>query len=177
MTGARTVTAALVSSALLYLAGCVETRGALTSSAERLDHSAQALARGVSSDEARRDEALHGDYPNPGYPSSRDYPSREYPSRGDYPGAYPRDADVLATDAHDFRRVAESRRASDADIKAAFERVSRSYHVVRDEVEHADNRELQMDFKPVTDAYLDVEREIGGYPERHARAADYPPRY
>jgi hypothetical protein len=40
---------------------------------------------------------------------------------------------------------------------------------VRDEVEHSDDRNVRSDFKTVTDAYLDIERDIGGYPERQAR--------
>ena len=59
-------------------------------------------------------------------------------------------------------------------MKAAFERVSRSYHLVRDEVDRSDSREAQADLKPVTETYLDVERGMGGYPERRASAEPLP---
>jgi hypothetical protein len=45
---------------------------------------------------------------------------------------------------------------------------------VRDEVEHSDDREVRSDFKAVTDAYLDIERELGGYPAERVGRADYP---
>jgi hypothetical protein len=38
-------------------------------------------------------------------------------------------------------------------------------------------REARIDLKPVTESYLDVEREMGGYPERQARADDRRERY
>jgi hypothetical protein len=142
---AKTVTVALAVSALLGLVGCVETRGSLTNSADRLEHNANALARDAVDVRAR-----------------------------DYPAGFARDAHALADDAHEFRNTAEDRRASDADVKAAFERVSRSYHLVRDEVDRSDSREAQADLQPVTEAYLDVERGMGGYPERRASAEPLP---
>ena len=78
----------------------------------------------------------------------------------------------LADDAHEFRNTALDRGASDPDTKAAFRRVSRSYLLVRDEAEHSDSHDVRADLKPVTDAYLDVEREMGGYPSRRASADD-----
>jgi hypothetical protein len=122
--------------ALLGLVGCVSTRSNLTSSAERLEHNANALAR-----------------------DARD---------ADYPAGYVHDAHELADEAREFRHTAEDRSASDTDVKVAFERVSRRYHALRDDVDRSDSRTAQADLKPVTDSYLDVEREMGGYPERHA---------
>jgi hypothetical protein len=133
--------AGIVACMAVGLASCATTRSDLASSADQLEHSANTLARDA------RDE-----------PPGRDYQT-----------TYVRDAHALADDAREFRRTAEDRRATNSDVKAAFERVSRSYHVVRDEVEHSDDRNVRSDFKTVTDAYLDIERDIGGYPERQAR--------
>jgi hypothetical protein len=89
----------------------------------------------------------------------------------DYPSGYVREVHMLADDARDFRRTVEDRASSDGDVKVAFERLSRSYHAVRDEVDHSDSRTARGDLQPVTDSYLDIEREMGGYPavrEHHA---------
>ena len=141
---AKTIAVAAAACALAALSGCVETRGSLSSAAERLEHNANAMARDA----------------------------RDLPSSDDYPAGYARDARQLADDAHEFRNTALDRGANDPDTKAAFKRVSRSYLLVRDEAEHSESREIRSDLKPVTDAYLDVEREMGGYPVRRARADD-----
>lgn len=138
----RTITLATAVGALLGLGGCVATRSNLTTSADRLDENTRALAHAAG----------------------------DLPAGADYPASYPRDARQLAEDAHYFRSATEDRSATDADVKAAFKRVSQSYLLVRDEVEHSDSREARDDLKPVTTAYLDVEREIGGYPVHHASA-------
>jgi hypothetical protein len=144
MTVARMITAGMAVSALLGFAGCVDTRGSLTGSADRLEHNANMLARDAGDER-----------------TSSDYPRR-----------FARDAHELADDAHEFRNRAEDRQATDADVKTAFERVSRSYHVVRDDVDRSDSRAARDDLKPVTDAYLDVERAMGGYPVRRASIDD-----
>jgi hypothetical protein len=140
----KTVTLSAAACALLGLGGCVSTRSTLSSDADRLEHNANALAR----------------------------ETQDLPSGADYPDSYARDARQLADDSREFRHVVESHDATDADVKASFKRVSRSYLLVRDEVEHSDSREARSDLKPVTDAYLDVEREMGGYPVHHASAYD-----
>lgn len=89
----------------------------------------------------------------------------------DYPSGYVRDVHMLADDARDFRRTVEDRASSDGDVKVAFERLSRSYHAVRDEVDHSDSRTARGDLQPVTDSYLDIEREMGGYPAVHEHRA------
>jgi hypothetical protein len=150
MVVARSITLAIASSVLLGLGGCVTTRGSLTTSADRLEHSAQVLAQSA------RDE-----------PPGRDYPA----------ASYSRSARELADRAYEFRRTAEDRSARDAEVKQSFERLSRSYHALRDEVERSDSREARIDLKPVTESYLDVERAMGGYPERQARADDRRERY
>jgi hypothetical protein len=76
---------------------------------------------------------------------------------------YSRDARQLADQAHDFRRTLNDRRADERDIRGAFEDLSRGYHSLRDEVDRANNREADLDLRPVTEAYLDVERAMGGY--------------
>lgn len=90
----------------------------------------------------------------------------------DYPSDYAHDVRALAEDARAFRHTVEDHSATDGDVRVAFERLSRSYHAVRDEVDHSDSRTARSDLRPVTDSYLDIEREMGGYPERpehHAR--------
>jgi hypothetical protein len=89
----------------------------------------------------------------------------------DYPSGYVRDVHMLADDARDFRRTVEDRVSTDGDVKVAFERLSRSYHAVRDEVDHSDSRTARGDLQPVTDSYLDIEREMGGYPAAHEHHA------
>lgn len=73
---------------------------------------------------------------------------------------YKRDARELAEEAREFRRTVEDRRASNEDVRDAFGEVSRRYHSMRDEVERSRSREAEAEFRPVTDAYLDVEREM-----------------
>ena len=71
-----------------------------------------------------------------------------------------RDAVALAEEARDFRRTLTDSRADNADIRAAFSDLSRRYHELRDEVEHSHSRDAERDFQAVTDAYLDIEREM-----------------
>jgi predicted nucleic acid-binding Zn-ribbon protein len=123
----------------LALAGCVSTGGSLTSAAERLERSTDALH-----DEAR-DERGSSDYS--------------------------RDAQELAAEARDFRQTLEDRRADDDDIQDAFRDLSRRYHAVRDDIERSDSRDAELDFKPVTEAYLDVERGMSRYGEDRDRVA------
>jgi hypothetical protein len=130
---------------LIALAGCATTsHGNLVRSAERLERNADTLAR---DDRGGRD--LSG-------------------------ASYSREADQLAEEAHDFRRTLADRDADRRDLDSAFERLSRAYHALRDDVDRSDTRDAQLDLKPVTEAYLDVEREMGGYPanDRYARERD-----
>lgn len=88
--------------------------------------------------------------------------------------SYSREADELARKAHDFRSAVMDSRADRRDLDVAFESLSRSYHDLRNDVDRSDSREAQLDLKPVTEAYLDVEREMGGYraSDRYARDRD-----
>jgi hypothetical protein len=85
---------------------------------------------------------------------------------------YRNDARELAEEAQEFRRTVEDRRASNEDVREAFGDVSKRYHAMRDEVERSRSREAERDFQPVTEAYLDVEREMrsrDGKRDRYAR--------
>jgi hypothetical protein len=121
--------------ALMTVAGCASSPSheSLTRSAARLEQNADALSR--------------GDHDRGAYAST----------------SYAREADELAQRAHDFRRTIEDSRADRRDVDESFESLSHSYHSLRDDVDHADSREAQLDLKPVTEAYLDVERGMGGY--------------
>ena len=81
-------------------------------------------------------------------------------ARDDGSNSYYRDAQEFAVEARDFRRTLEDRRADDDDIEDAFRDLSSRYHALRDEVERSRDRDAELDFKPVTEAYLDVEREM-----------------
>ena len=78
------------------------------------------------------------------------------------------DARTLARDAHELRVTVEAR-TSDSEVRAAFDRVRRSYHTVRDEVTHSDSRMAQRDLGP--DRLLSSGRARGGpvYGPRRAR--------
>jgi hypothetical protein len=86
-----------------------------------------------------------------------------------FPTGFSRDAHLLADDAREFRHVVQERGTNDLDVKTAFERVSRSYHAVRDDADHSDSRLARDDLRPVTESYLDVEKAMGGYPARDTR--------
>jgi chromosome segregation ATPase len=129
---------------IVTLAGCVTTHGNLTSSADRLERNAAELARDT----------------------------RDEPSGSDYSTRYSRDARELADRAHEFRRTVDDSRADSRDVRDAFEQVSRSYHALREDVDHSESHHAQADLRPVTEAYLDVEREMGGYPDDHRYARD-----
>ncbi|MGH8137549.1 MAG: hypothetical protein ACREVV_05050 [Steroidobacteraceae bacterium] len=145
MAVARIIAATAAGLLLTALGGCVTTQGNLTSSADRLEHNSDALAQDL------RDES----------------------TAADYPSGYSQDARDLAEQSHDFRRTVEDRSASDGDVKAAFEHLSHSYHALRDDVDRSESHAAKVDLRPVTEAYLDVERGMGGYPaHRYARGED-----
>lgn len=79
---------------------------------------------------------------------------------------YVRDVQALSEDAHALRRATEQSDATDADVAVAFRQVSRSYLLVRDDVERVDTTAAREDLRPVTHDYLNVERDMGGYPVR-----------
>lgn len=94
--------------------------------------------------------------------------SRSYDSSS----GYSNDARELADEAHDFRRAVTDQSADRRDVNAAFEQLSRRYHALRDEVDRSNSRDGEREFRPVTEAYLDVERAMGGYPNERRVARD-----
>jgi hypothetical protein len=79
------------------------------------------------------------------------------------------DARELAEEARDFRQTVEDRKASKEDVHEAFGDVSSRYHAMRDEVERSNSRDAEREFRPVTEAYLDVEREMRSHRNRRDR--------
>ena len=78
----------------------------------------------------------------------------------------------FAEEARDLRRTLDERHADREDVKDAFRDLSGRYHALRDEVERTRDRDAELDFKPVTEAYLDVEREMRRYGDRDRVARD-----
>jgi hypothetical protein len=138
---ARWLTASLMAVAL---AGCASTRhGGLNDSADRLDSNAQVFAQNAA-------EAPRG-----------------YDENTSYTG----DARDFADRAHEFHRTVEDPGADKADVRASFADLSRSYHALRDDVQHSDSDYARRDLAPVTQAYLDVEDDMGGAePNRYSDA-------
>lgn len=138
---------------VIALGGCVTTRhGGLNSSADRLDRNAQDFAQD----------------------------STEAPRGYDENTRYTEDARDFADRAHEFRRTVEDRDdgdTSDRDVKTAFDELSRSYHELRDDVERSGNPDARRDMQPVTQAYLDVEDNMGGAqaPSRYSDEDDRNP--
>jgi len=85
---------------------------------------------------------------------------------------YYRDAQQFAEEARDFRRTLDDRDEDRDDVQDAFRDLSGRYHALRDEVERSRDRDAELDFKPVTEAYLDVEREMRRYGDRERYARD-----
>jgi hypothetical protein len=55
-------------------------------------------------------------------------------------------------------------------VQAAFDVLAERYHALRDEIEDVHDREAEREFKDVTEAYLDIEREVRrGEHDRYAR--------
>jgi coenzyme F420-reducing hydrogenase gamma subunit len=84
---------------------------------------------------------------------------------------FQRDARDLAEEAREFRRTVEDRSSSKEDVREAFSDVSKRYHAMRDEVERSRSREAEREFQPVTEAYLDVEREMRSRDDKRDRYA------
>jgi hypothetical protein len=99
------------------------------------------------------------------------YALQEEANDGDVRGDFRRDARELAEETREFRRVVEDRDSSKQDVHDAFEDVSKRYHSMRDEVERDRDREANAEFRDVTEAYLDVEREVRGRDSRRDRLA------
>lgn len=96
---------------------------------------------------------------------------QEESNDSDIRGDFRRDARELAEETREFRRVVEDRRSSDEDVHEAFEDVSRRYHALRDEMDDDRDHEANAEFRDVTEAYLDVEREVRSREGRRDRLA------
>jgi hypothetical protein len=138
---AQWLTASLMAVAL---AGCATTRhGGLDYSADRLDSNAQVFAQNAA----------------------------EAPRGYDENTSYTEDARDFADRAHEFHRTVEDPGADKTDVRASFADLSRSYHALRDDVQHSDSDYARRDLAPVTQAYLDVEDDMGGAePSRYSDA-------
>jgi hypothetical protein len=151
--------------AVLALAGltacATTTRVNLSNAAQNLEYDANALVEDSAGVRDSGEAAAPTD--------ARSEGPTDYPRYG-YSHEYTRDARALARNAHELR-VAVDERASDSEVRAVFDRVSRSYHAVRDEVAHSDSLQAQRDFAPLTDSYRSVEHELGIYESRR----DYVP--
>jgi hypothetical protein len=127
------------------LAGCATTRhGGLDDSADRLDANAQVFAQNAA----------------------------EAPRGTDENTSYTEDARDFADRAHEFHRTVEDRDADKADVRASFADLSRSYHALRDDVQRSDSDYARHDLAPVTQAYLDVEDDMGGAEPSHYSDAE-----
>ncbi len=93
-------------------------------------------------------------------------------ARDDGSSGYYRGAQEFANETHDFRRTLDDRRADGDDLQDAWRDLSGRYHALRDEVERSHDRNAELDFKPVTEAYLDVEREMRRVGDRDHYARD-----
>ena len=67
----------------------------------------------------------------------------------------------LANEARDFRRLVADGDADRDDLDDAFRDLSMEYHALRDDTERNRESELDDEFQDVTEAYLDIEREMG----------------
>ena len=68
----------------------------------------------------------------------------------------------FADQVREFRETCEN--GGDQEVVFAFQRLWRSYHALRDEVHRLRDRQLLVDFKPVTQAFVDVQRDVkNGY--------------
>lgn len=100
------------------------------------------------------------------------YALQEEANDSDVRNDFRRDARELAEETREFRRVVEDRNSSKEDVHDAFADVSRHYHAMRDEVEDERDHEAKAEFRDVTEAYLDVEREMRDG-RRDRLASDY----
>jgi hypothetical protein len=74
---------------------------------------------------------------------------------------YQPDAHELAQRAHEFRSMVDTATVSSADVSAQFDRVSQTYHKMREDAEHANTQQAHAELEPVTAAYRDVEHDLG----------------
>jgi len=130
----RSVVFAVLGLAVVLLAGCATTRTRTAKAAERLERSAAAFVIRTC------------------------YEPNATCSRNRYLPA----ARAFAEQARRFGQTLH--RAGDQKVILAFECLWLSYHTLRDEVNRSPNRQGQADLKPVTRAFIDVQRHVkNGY--------------
>ncbi len=61
-----------------------------------------------------------------------------------------------------FRDTLLNKGPGNPGVKAAFERVSQRYQALRETVDRSDSHEAHREMREVTDAYVDVQHEMGG---------------
>ena len=64
----------------------------------------------------------------------------------------------FADQAREFRQTLDN--AGDQAVVFAFQRLWRAYHTLRDDVYRLRNRQLRVDLKPITHAFVDVQRHV-----------------
>lgn len=150
MLAARNLMLTVATALLLAAGGCVTTRGSVASSTLDLQRSAEQLA----------DDAAN--VPPP--------PDADYAVSPNYA----RDAHALAASARELRHTVEDG-GTDSDVRLAFNRVSRDYHAVRDEVRDSGSLQVRHDFRSVNDSYRDVAHDLGAYRGEGEYAPEPPP--
>jgi hypothetical protein len=126
----RSVVIAIMCSTTVLLAGCVTTHTRTASAADELERSAESFAAHTC------------------------YDLNAACSRGQQiPGAL-----AFAERAHEFRQTLDT--AGDQDVVSAYKRLWRSYHTLRDDVYRLHDGQLQADLKPLTRAFVDVQRNV-----------------
>ena len=123
----RSVLIATLALAAVSLAGCTTTRIATATSAERLERSTAAFVADTRYE------------PNGGRATNRYLPA----------------AQAFAGQAQVFGRTVHG--AADQEVVLAFKRLWRSYHTLRQEVYRSRDRQAEVDLKPVTRAFNDVQ--------------------
>lgn len=104
--------------------------------------------------------ATHGNLANSAERLERSAYALQEDTDDDGGSAYRRDAKEFAEEARSFRRTLDDRDADRDDVEDAFGGLSRRYHALRDEVERESDKDVDRRFQPVTEAYLDIEREM-----------------
>ena len=64
----------------------------------------------------------------------------------------------LAEQTHEFRQTLDT--AGDAEVVSAFKRVWRGYQALRGEIDRSGDRQFRPDLKPITQAFIEVQRNV-----------------
>jgi hypothetical protein len=130
----RTVVVAISWLAVVLVAGCETTHTRTATAADKLEQRIDAFAAGAC-----------------------DQPSAACSNRQQLAAVR-----WFADQVQEFRETCEN--GGDQEVVFAFQRLWRSYHALRDEVYGLRDRQLQVDFKSVTQAFVDVQLDVkNGY--------------